>query len=185
MLAPDAPEKIRHWAGRKLTGLRLFTAGSTMPNQADWIDDPRSFPAWQCASDLGIPICMQMTAKAIPQVVHMIERFPKNRIILDHLARPTLEDGPPYAAATDLFGLAKYPNLYLKLTPRTFGEARKGKATPESFFPLLVSKFGAQRLAWGYSERHTLTLRRRPCFGSAFRSVGWLQRLLLDGRSRP
>jgi L-fuconolactonase len=149
VLAPDAPEKIRYWAGRNLTGLRLFTAGSTLPNQADWIDDPRSFLAWQCASDLGFPICMQMTAKAIPQLVHMIERFPKNRIILDHLARPTLADGPPYAAAADLFDLAKYPNLYLKLTPRTFGEARKGNATPESFFPLLVSKFGAQRLAWG------------------------------------
>ena len=43
VLAPDAPEKIRYWVGRKLTGMRLFTAGSTMPNQADWVDDPRSF----------------------------------------------------------------------------------------------------------------------------------------------
>ena len=30
MLAPDAPQKIRHWVDRKLSGLRLFTAGSTM-----------------------------------------------------------------------------------------------------------------------------------------------------------
>src|ERR1700759_4256610 len=30
MLAADAPEKIRYWVARKLTGLRLFTAGSTM-----------------------------------------------------------------------------------------------------------------------------------------------------------
>jgi len=34
VLAPDAPEKIRYWVGRKLTGLRLFTAGSTMPKSA-------------------------------------------------------------------------------------------------------------------------------------------------------
>ena len=65
VLAPDAPEKIRYWVGRKLTGLRLFTAGSTMPNQADWVDDPRSFPAWECASEIGIPVCMQMTVNAI------------------------------------------------------------------------------------------------------------------------
>lgn len=44
VLASDATERIRYWVDRKLTGLRLFTAGSTMPNQADWIDDPRSFP---------------------------------------------------------------------------------------------------------------------------------------------
>ena len=98
VLAPDAPEKIRYWVGRNLTGMRLFTAGSTMPNQADWVDDPRSFPAWECASELGIPVCMQMTVKAIPQLIRMLERFPKVRVILDHLAKPTLSDGPPYAA---------------------------------------------------------------------------------------
>ncbi len=76
VLAPDAPEKMRYWVAKKLTGMRLFTAGSTMPNQADWVDDPRSFPAWQCASDLGLPVCMQMTAKAIPQLTHILERFP-------------------------------------------------------------------------------------------------------------
>jgi predicted TIM-barrel fold metal-dependent hydrolase len=149
VLARDAPEKIRYWAGRKLTGMRLFTAGSTMPNQADWVDDPRSFPAWQCASELGIPVCMQMTVKAIPQLIRMLERFPKVRVILDHLAKPTLSDGPPYTGATDVFRLADYKNLYLKLTPRTVAEAQKGKATHETFFPLLVSKFGATRIAWG------------------------------------
>lgn len=149
VLARDAPEKIRYWVGRKLTGMRLFTAGSTMPNQADSVDDPRSFPAWECASELGIPVCMQMTVKAIPQLSRMLERFPKVRVILDHLAKPTLSDGPPYTGATDVFRLADYKNLYLKLTPRTVAEARKGKATHANFFPLLVSKFGASRIAWG------------------------------------
>jgi L-fuconolactonase len=149
VLAPDAPEKIRYWVGRRLTGMRLFTAGSTMPNQADWVDDPRSFPAWECAGQLGIPVCMQMTMKAIPQLVQMLERFPKVSVILDHLAKPTLSDGPPYAVATDVFQLADYKNLYLKLTPRTVAEAQNGKATHATFFPLLVSKFGASRIAWG------------------------------------
>jgi len=149
VLAPDAPEKIRYWAGRRLTGLRLFTAGSTMPNQADWVDDPRSFPAWECASELGIPVCMQMTVKALPQLVQMLRRFPNARIILDHMAKPTLSDGPPYHAAAEIFRLADYENLYLKLTPRNVIEGQNGKATPATFFPLLVSKFGASRIAWG------------------------------------
>lgn len=149
VLAPDAPDKIRYWAGRKLTGMRLFTAGSTMPNQADWVDDPRSFPAWECAGGLGIPVCMQMTVKAIPQLISMLKRFPNVRVILDHLAKPTLSDGPPYAAATEVFRLADFKNLYLKLTPRTVREAQNGKATHATFFPLLVSKFGASRIAWG------------------------------------
>ena len=149
VLAPDAPEKIRYWVGRRLTGMRLFTAGSTMPNQADWVDDPRSFPAWECAGQLGIPVCMQMTVKAIPQLIQMLERFPKVSVILDHLAKPALSDGPPYASAADVFWLADFKNLFLKLTPRTVAEAQNGKATHATFFPLLVSKFGASRIAWG------------------------------------
>ncbi|MGB6350604.1 MAG: amidohydrolase family protein [Pseudolabrys sp.] len=149
VLAPDAPERMRHWRGKDLTGMRLFTFGSTMSEQANWLDDPKSYPAWACAGELGLSICLQMSAKAIPQAASMAERFPSVRIILDHAARPVLEDGPPYAAAASLFGLARYPNVYLKLTPRIFAESRHGKATPETFFPRLVSEFGASRLAWG------------------------------------
>ena len=149
VLAPDAPEKIRYWVGKKLTGLRLFTIGSTMTEQATWLDDAKSYPAWQTASDLGIPICLQMSPKAFPEMIRMIERFPKAKIILDHSARPVLNDGPPYAAAQSLFDLAKYPSIYLKVTQRNFTESQNGKATPETFFPKLVGAFGAERLAWG------------------------------------
>ena len=149
VLAPDAPEHMRHWVGRGLTGMRLFTIGSTMPDQASWLDDPKTYPAWEAAGELGLSICLQMSAKAFPQMIKMTERFPKVRIILDHMARPVLEDGPPYAAAASLFALARYPSVYLKLTPRSFIESRSGKATPETFFAKLVASFGAQRLAWG------------------------------------
>src|SRR6202011_706160 len=40
VLAPDAPERMRHWVAKKLTGMRLFTIGSTMTEQALWLDDP-------------------------------------------------------------------------------------------------------------------------------------------------
>jgi len=149
VLASDAPERMRHWVKRGLTGLRLFTIGSTMPDQASWLDDPKTYPAWQCASELGLSVCLQMSAAALPQMIRLAERFPKVRIILDHMARPQIEDGPPYAAAESLFALAKYPSVYLKLTERNFTQSRKGKATPETFFPKLVAAFGASRLSWG------------------------------------
>ena len=79
VLAPDASDRIRYWVGRKLTGLRLFPIGSTMPDQASWLDDPKSYAAWQTAADLGIPICLQMSPKAFPEMIRMIERFPRRR----------------------------------------------------------------------------------------------------------
>jgi predicted TIM-barrel fold metal-dependent hydrolase len=149
VLASDAPERMRDWLGHGLTGMRLFTFGSTMSEQANWLDDPKSYPAWTCASELGLSICLQMSAKGIPQAVSMARQFPEVRIILDHCARPNLEDGPPYNAAASLFDLSRYANVYLKLTPRIFAEARRGKAAPDSFFARLVAEFGASRLAWG------------------------------------
>lgn len=149
VLAPDAPERMRYWRGRGLIGMRLFTIGSTMATQADWIDDPRAFPAWQAAGELGLSICMQMSQSALPQLAAMVKRFPEVKVLLDHLARPVLSDGPPYAAAAPLFELARYPTVYLKVTPRTFAECRNGKATPETFFKKLVAEFGASRIAWG------------------------------------
>lgn len=149
MLAPDAPERIRYWVGRKLSGLRLFTTGSTMPGQAPWLDDPRLLPAWECAGELGIPICMQMTSAAIPQLTKLLTRYPQIRVVIDHLMKPQLEDGPPYAAASFVFELARHANVFLKATTNNFRMSRLGKATQETFFSRLVQEFGASRIAWG------------------------------------
>ena len=149
ILAPDARETMAHWMARGLTGLRLFTTGSTMPGQAGWLDDPRTFPAWQKAEDDGLPVCLQMTADGIPQIENVLRRCPRVRVVLDHLARPVQEDGPPYRVADSLWRLAGYPGVYVKVTERNFVGATKGRATPDTFFGRLVSEFGASRIAWG------------------------------------
>ena len=149
VLAADATQTMAKWMAKGLTGMRLFTTGSTMPGQADWLDDARSFPAWRLAEEKHLPVCLQMTAKGIPQLTNVLKRFPKLRVILDHLARPTQDDGPPYKGADSLWGLAVYPNVFLKVTERNLVGARAGKATPETFFGKLVGEFGANRIAWG------------------------------------
>src|SRR5262245_24310801 len=149
VLAPDACESMAHWVARGLTGLRLFTTGSTMPGQAGWLDDPRSFPAWSRAAASGLPVCLQMTADGIPAIENVLRRFPGLRVVLDHLARPVQEDGPPYNAADSVWRLASFPGVYLKVTERNFLGSKKGRATPETFFGRLVSEFGASRVAWG------------------------------------
>jgi L-fuconolactonase len=149
VLQQDAQERIRYWRGKGLEGLRIFIAGHTMASKDARLDDPRSFPAWQLASELGITVSVQLRAAGIPQLEAVLARFPRARVILDHMARPATEDGPPYAGARSLFALSRHPNLYLKLTTHNVREARKGKSTPESFFARVVAEFGASRIAWG------------------------------------
>ena len=149
VLAPDAVEKMKYWIGRGFSGMRLFTTGSTMPGQATWFADPSTFPAWEYAGEAGIPVCMQMTPQGFPQLRGLMDRFPKVRIILDHLARPQLVDGPPFAADQPFFDLARYGQVFLKVTPVNVEPKDWGKATPESFFAAVIEAFGASRIAWG------------------------------------
>jgi L-fuconolactonase len=149
VMAPDAADCVRHWHDRGLTGLRLFTTGSTMPGQSDVLGHPKSFAAWQAATDLGIPVCVQMKPEGLPKLHTLMDRFPRTRIILDHLMFVPLESGPPYADTAPLFSLADHPAIFLKVTTFTIRAAQQGKATPESFFRKLLGAFGAQRIAWG------------------------------------
>ena len=54
------------------------------------------------------------------EVTGLAKRFPKTKIILDHLARPEIDDGAPYNKAVSLFAMANFDNIYLKMTPRIF-----------------------------------------------------------------
>ncbi|MDR5815496.1 amidohydrolase family protein [Caballeronia sp. LZ033] len=149
VLANDAVTQLQRWLDAGLAGLRLFTTGSTMPGQAGWLNDERSFPVWEYAERHGVSICLQMTAQGIPALLNMLARFPKIRVLLDHLARPDLAGGAPYEAAAPLFSLASHEGVYLKLTNRTIAEASRGASTPEAFFPRVLDAFGAHRIAWG------------------------------------
>lgn len=149
VLAPDAVAVFQGWMERGITGLRLYTGGSKLEFDFSWLDDPRSFPIWEFAAEAGVPICIQARPPAFPIVTALAKRFPRTRIILDHLARMDTTDGPPYKNAEPLFALAAHPNIYLKVTPRSFDLANTGKASPDTFFPRLVAEFGANRIAFG------------------------------------
>src|SRR6185503_15675615 len=112
MLAADSVDKMKHWLSKGFSGMRLFTTGSTMPGQANWFDDPRTFPAWQYANEIGMPVCMQMTPQGFPQLRGLVEKFPQVKFILDHLARPHLIYCPPFSADQEFLGLSRYPNVY-------------------------------------------------------------------------
>lgn len=149
MFAADARDQLERWMRAGLTGIRLFTTGSTSPGQATWLADPRTFPVWERAEAANLPVCLQMRPEGVPDLLKLLGRYRKVPIVLDHLARPVLTDGPPYDAAKWLFDLARFPNLFLKMTSRTVEQAAEGASKPEAFFPKLVAAFGAGRIAWG------------------------------------
>ena len=149
VLAPDAPGQIRKWHGLGLSGLRLFTTGSTMPEQAGWLDDPRSFPAWDCAGELQIPVCVQMHLQAVPQLRTLLQKFTKVSVILDHLGSPKNVEASGYASMRPLLDLAEFPNLYLKATIRNIRMIAEGGGAFQPYFQRVADAFGSPRIAWG------------------------------------
>jgi predicted TIM-barrel fold metal-dependent hydrolase len=148
-LAPDAVKTFDYWLGRGCTGMRLFTTGSTMPGQATWFADPKTYPFWEHAAAKNIPVCVQMKQEGIPLLKGLMEKFPKVTMILDHLSRAPFENGPPYAEAADFIALAKYKQVFLKITPVNVSPKSWGKGTPATFFGKMVDAFGAERIGWG------------------------------------
>lgn len=149
-LADDAVQKLDYWVGeRGLIGLRLFSTGSTMPEQGDWLDDPSCDPAWKWAESHGVPVCLQMQSSGIPQLENVLARFPGLTLVLDHAARPVLAGGPPYPQAAQLFALSRFERIFLKISSNTFLRAEKEEGGISGLIDALVGRFGARRIAWG------------------------------------
>lgn len=149
MLASDAPQVIRGWLRRGITGFRVFTGGSTAEFDTSELDDPRVFPAWETLAAEGLSMVVQTGPVGLAQVAGLAKRFPTVKIILDHLSRPDLGDGAPYHRAASLFALSAFENIYVKITPPVFTKAMTAPADPQSFFEKLVAAYGADRITWG------------------------------------
>ena len=149
LVSPDASKTFDHWLAHGMGGIRLFTGGSTHQGDGSWLVNPATFPIWERCAEIGMTMVVQTTPDGLPMVVELAQRFPDVKIALDHCARPTLDGGPPYAACAALFDLAKFDNVYLKITPRTFDLAQAAPGGADAFFAQLVKVFGADHLAFG------------------------------------
>lgn len=149
MLAPDNAKTAQHWIDRGFTGFRIFTGGSTKDFDPSTLADPRSFPVWEVLSDKGLSICVQTDMTGVDSVISLAKRFPDVKIIIDHIGRPPVKDGPPYIAAQQLWSLVQFPNIYLKLSTHAFDRINDGLGKAETFLPKLVQEFTSKRIAWG------------------------------------
>lgn len=149
-LADDAVEKLTYWTkDRGLIGIRLFSGGHTSSEEATWVIDPKTFPAWKWAQETKTPIVMQLRGPSLRILRQLVDKFDGLTLLLDHASSPTLEDGYPFEALKPLMELADYPGLNLKVTTVNMKKAIVGNATRQDFMRALRDGFGAERLLWG------------------------------------
>ncbi|MFD0024750.1 amidohydrolase family protein [Streptomyces sp. NPDC058382] len=149
-LRPDAATNLKAAVGEGgLAGVRLFTSGSTVPTQGEWFVAPETFPFWEQAGELDLPVCLQMRlGPATAQLVELLERFPGVKVLLDHIGYPDIAASPARAGA-EVAELAVHPGLHLKLTHRNLERLRDAGEQAGEFLGPVVEAFGAERIAWG------------------------------------
>jgi predicted TIM-barrel fold metal-dependent hydrolase len=149
-LRPDAAERLaRAVAEGGLSGVRLFTQGSTVPTQGEWFAAEETYPFWRKAGELGVPVCVQMRlGTATKQLEDVLDRFSEVTVLLDHLGYPAIAESPERAGA-EVAALARHPRLHLKLTHRNLEPLQAVGAAAAGFLGPVVGAFGAGRIAWG------------------------------------
>jgi L-fuconolactonase len=143
--AKNAPDTLSDLVEKHaVRGVRLMPKG----HPPGVLSDPRTFPVWQRAADLGVPVLVAAELEHLAEMPPVVERFPQIPVCFEHMWALELGD-PPYGRIAPIFELARFPNVHLKLCPNNSFAARAGRGSPLQFFGLLVERFGVERLMWG------------------------------------
>lgn len=83
--------------------------------------------------------------------LELVRRFPNQKFVIDHIAKPYIKDGFYDGWATSMKAIGEYQNVYCKLSGMTT-EADYNNWTPEQIEPymqLVLDAFGADRILFG------------------------------------
>ena len=146
-LAETAPDElsrlVRHGGVR---GIRLM---NDRAHNVISIDNPKTFPLWERAMSLGIPVCIASLIDDVPRLRVPLERFPQVKVAIDHIWGLKVGEGPSFDRIKPVLDLASYPNLYVKIAPNNSVAIKEAGASPEQFYGLLVERFSPRRIMWG------------------------------------
>jgi len=101
--------------------------------------------------EFGLTYDILIYPRHLPVAAEFVKQFPRQRFVLDHLAKPFIKRGQIEPWRSDLRRLAKFPNVYCKLSGMVT-EADWGAWTAEQIAPYIkvtIECFGAERLMIG------------------------------------
>jgi len=146
--APDAPQRIAALAAHpKLRGLRPML--QDLDDDA-WIDDPALAPAVASMLQHGLRFDALVLPRHLPALLEFVRRFPQLPVVIDHLAKPAMQDEPAAQWLNDMDRLAALPNLHCKLSGMVT-EAGPGWTTGQlrPYAHHILDVFGPERVMWG------------------------------------
>lgn len=99
----------------------------------------------------GLTYDILIYPKQLPAAIELVRRFPNQQFVLDHIAKPQIQQGIVEPWKKQLLELATHGNVHCKVSG-IVTEADHQSWTPEQIRPYLdivFEAFGPERLMWG------------------------------------
>lgn len=147
--SPDVRSQLQEFAGNpKLVGVRHVVQAEPDDRfllQPDFLRGTAALEEFDLAYDILI------YPRHLPVAAEFVQHFPRQRFVLDHLAKPLIKSGSIQPWEAGIRELAGFPNVFCKLSGMvTEADWRNWK--PEHLTPYLdvaVDCFGTERLMVG------------------------------------
>lgn len=149
LCAPDVRSQLSEFAGnRKLVGIRHIVQAEPDDRfllREDFLRGISQLDKFHLAYDILI------YPRHLSAAAEFVERFPRQRFVLDHLAKPFIKAGEIEPWASGIRQLASFPNVFCKLSGMVT-EADWQNWKPEQLSPYIdvaFQCFGPERLMIG------------------------------------
>jgi len=161
---PSSPSLLRRYVHEfNVRGLRSYPAevntkpslvGTQTASEPEEIqkhlDHPGVEALWATAEELGITVNVLIRVDMADELETMLRRHPDLRVVLDHCMYPRGKEGLQGETIQRVLYLARYPNLYAKLTWLVDSSDTDYPFTDT--YPLLravIRAYGPERCVWG------------------------------------
>lgn len=149
LCSPFLPERLSFYAGcPKLKGFRHIVQAE--PDDAFLLreDFCRGIGLLQ---QYNFTYDILIYPRQLPAAIRFVQRFPGQKFVIDHIAKPLIKDGSMEPWASGIKEIARQENVYCKLSGMVT-ETGKSNPAPEIFRPYLdvvFEAFGPHRLLFG------------------------------------
>ncbi len=116
-----------------------------------WLDADATHRVWRMAEKLGAVFNFFIAAPQLPKLAKMVKAHPDVKITIDHLSQIDLGAADAEANLRLLLAMAKYPNVYVKVSELT-SVSKSGKYPFPDAYPAVkrvYEAFGPDRLLFG------------------------------------
>jgi L-fuconolactonase len=136
--SPDARSQLQEFAGNpKLLGVRHVLQDE--PNDRFMLQ-PEFLRGVGVLEEFDLTYDILIYPRHLPVAAEFVRHFPRQRFVLDHLAKPRIKSGSIHPWEQGMRELAKFPNVYCKLSGMVT-EADWKKWKPEDMTPYLDIAF--------------------------------------------